>query len=259
MTHAPGDIPIDEPERGGEPADGGLAAPARPASRAARWRRRIGWGLALLALLAVPWWGRAAMQRLDFFHVRAVDVQGTRFLDPAVIVRQLQVDTLHSIWDELEPLERRIRELPQVQSVTVRRRLPGTLLVEVEERVPVAFVATGSGLEVRDEDGRVLPIDPSRVTLDLPVLAAPDSAVLQLLGDLREREPALYRRVSHVSRSDAGELRLRLFSTTVRAPSQVTARRLSDILLVEAELARRRQRAAELDLRFRDQVIARLQ
>ena len=255
MTRAP----VDEPEHpaGGEAA--GSAPVARRVGRGARWRRRLAWGLALLVLLAVPWWGRAALQRLDFFHVRAVDVQGTRFLDPAVVVRQLHVDTLHSIWDELEPLERRLRELPQVQDVTVRRRLPGTLLVEVEEHEPVAFVTTGTGLEVRDADGRVLPIDPSRVPVDLPVITSPDSAVLQLLGDLRERAPALYRRVSHVSRSDAGELRLRLFSTTVRASSDVTARRLSDILLVEAELARRRQRAAELDLRFRDQVIARLQ
>jgi hypothetical protein len=39
----------------------------------------------------------------------------------------------------------------------------------------------------------------------------------------------------------------------------VTARRLAEIYPVEGDLARRRARVAELDLRYRDQVIARLQ
>jgi hypothetical protein len=39
----------------------------------------------------------------------------------------------------------------------------------------------------------------------------------------------------------------------------ITVERLGDILPVEADLARRQARVAELDLRYRDQVIARLQ
>jgi cell division protein FtsQ len=39
----------------------------------------------------------------------------------------------------------------------------------------------------------------------------------------------------------------------------VSVERLSDILPVEADLARRQARAVELDLRYRDQVIARVQ
>jgi len=39
----------------------------------------------------------------------------------------------------------------------------------------------------------------------------------------------------------------------------VTPERLAEIFPVEADLARRQARVAELDLRFRDQVIARLQ
>jgi cell division protein FtsQ len=46
---------------------------------------------------------------------------------------------------------------------------------------------------------------------------------------------------------------------TVRLSPDVTVGRLADLLPVEDELARRRVRVAEIDLRFRDQVIARLQ
>jgi cell division protein FtsQ len=43
----------------------------------------------------------------------------------------------------------------------------------------------------------------------------------------------------------------------VRATPEVTVDRFKDILPVEADLARNRLRAVELDLRFRNQVIAR--
>jgi cell division protein FtsQ len=45
----------------------------------------------------------------------------------------------------------------------------------------------------------------------------------------------------------------------VRAMTNVTVGRLTEIYPVEEDLARRQRRAAELDLRYRDQVIARLQ
>jgi hypothetical protein len=41
--------------------------------------------------------------------------------------------------------------------------------------------------------------------------------------------------------------------------ADVTVSRLADIFPVEHDLARRQARVAEIDLRYRDQVIARLQ
>jgi hypothetical protein len=45
----------------------------------------------------------------------------------------------------------------------------------------------------------------------------------------------------------------------VRASMGVSVSRLADIFPVESDLMRRRANVAELDLRYRDQVIARLQ
>jgi cell division protein FtsQ len=211
-----------------------------------------------MAVVAVPWWGKAGLQRLDFFHVRAVEVVGTRYLDPSVVVQRLEVDTLHSVWNELAPLAQRLRTHPLIRDVEVGRRLPGTLVVTVTERTPVAFVATADGLQVSDAEGNVLPIDPSRHTLDLPVLTAPDTSVLRLLDELRTSHSGLYARLSDVRREPPHELSFQLYTTTIRARADVSAQRLADIQLVEADLARRQQHAVELDLRFRDQVIARL-
>lgn len=227
-------------------------------SRALRWGWRVLWGLALVVVVAVPWWGRAALQRLDFFHVRTVEVQGARYLDPAAVVQRLNVDTLQSVWDELAPLAERLRTDPLIRDVALDRRLPGTLVVRLTERTPVAFVATGNGLQLRDEEGNVLPIDPNRTPVDLPVLASPDTAVLRLLGELQTAQPEFYARLSEVQHAGQNELIFRLYSTTVRTSSDVNAQRFGELKLVEDDLAQREQRAVELDLRFRDQVIARL-
>ena len=68
--------------------------------------------------------------------------------------------------------------------------------------------------------------------------------------------------VRRASRGGAVFLLLRLTEQPPRdilAATDVTAERLSDVVPVEQDLSRRNLRAAELDLRFRDQVVARLQ
>jgi cell division protein FtsQ len=146
-----------------------------------------------------------------------------------------------------------------VNDAEIARRLPGTLVITIDERTPVAFVPSPRGLQTLDAAGRALPIDPSTVNVDLPVLARRDTTILRFLGELREQAPRLYARVSAARRASRGEMVLELGDVNVRAMSDVTVERLADILPVEADLVRRQARVAELDLRYRDQVIARLQ
>ena len=92
------------------------------------------------------------------------------------------------------------------------------------------------------------------------VRALPILAVLALLTSLRAENPMLYRRISEISRDGRDAVVLRLNPPLrVRAPMGVSVARLADIFPVESDLIRRRANVAELDLRYRDQVIARLQ
>jgi cell division protein FtsQ len=224
-----------------------------------RWRGRALIAGGLLVLAAIPWWGPRVLAEMSFFRLRRVHVVGTRYVRADSIVSLLRLDTTRSVWDDTDELEARARTHPQVTDVAISRRMPGTLVVAITERVPVAFVPTARGLEPLDAAGRALPIDPSRVNVDLPVVARRDTAVLRLLGELRDRSPQMYERVSAARRARRGEIVLEMGSLNVRAMADVTVERLSDIVPVEADLARRQARAAELDLRYRDQVIARLQ
>jgi hypothetical protein len=86
-----------------------------------------------------------------------------------------------------------------------------------------------------------------------------DTALLRLLGAMRTEMPTLYARVSMVRRAGRDELILQLKTEPVRAMQDVTLERLADLEPVEADLARKQLRVSEIDLRYRDQVIARLQ
>jgi cell division protein FtsQ len=196
---------------------------------------------------------------MSFFRLRRVQVVGARYVPADTIVTLLGVDTTRSIWDDTDELAARVHKHPQVSDVDIARRMPGTLVVTISERVPVAFVPSARGLQPHDAAGRTLSIDPSRVNVDLPILARRDTTVLRVLGELRERSPQLYERVSAARRVGRHELLLELGTVNVRTMGDVTVDRLADIVPVEADLMRRQARVLELDLRYRDQVIARLQ
>lgn len=225
------------------------------------WRRRLRRVVRitlLLAIVASPWWGRAVLQRMDFFRVRRVELRGVRYALPDEIVSRLRVDTTASIWDDVSPLEARVTEHPQVREVRIRRKLPGTLVVFVTENPPVALVSSARGLVVTDAAGDSLPVDPTAMDVDLPVLASRDTLLLRLLGEVQLEEPALFARVSEAGRTSRGELVFHLPEYRILADADVTAARLAEVLPVELDLARRAWRAAEIDVRYRDQVIVRL-
>ena len=242
-------------------------SPAAPAAAPGKWRRRFRAAVFLSSsffILSSYFWTRPVLRRLAFFRVRRVEVLGVRYANPAEIVSRLRVDSTASIWDEAGPLEDRVGRLPWVKEVHIARKLPGTLVVQVTENPPVAFVpsgAAGGGLVTVDRSGRTLPVDPTATTVDLPVLRARDTTALRVLGEVREALPALFARIGDVRRTPTGDLAIRLTAPAPRlvlASANLSVDRLSEIVPVEADLARRHVAATELDLRYRDQVVVRV-
>jgi len=231
-----------------------------PLSDVSRGRLRIASiATAAIIVIASPWWARFIASQLSFFRVRRVEIVGVRYVAPNDILARLRVDTTRSVWDDPTPLEQRVAAHPQVGSVSIRRKLPGTLVVSVVENMPIAMVSTEKGFLVFDERGRQLPLDPSRVAVDLPIASRRDTALFALLARVRAERPRLFARLSDVTRTSDREVLIHFEGLPVRAMLDVTPDRLAEIFPVEADLAKRQARVAELDLRFRDQVIARLQ
>ena len=255
----------DKPVGGGESPAGGRS---RALTGRLRWLTPAAVALALLVVLLIPLWAPLILRQLSFFRVRRVEVTGVRYIEAREILERLRTDTSASVWDATEPLVARVLTHPLVRDVEIDRKLPGTLVVRLVEHAPVALVATPNGFRAYDERGVALPIDLTVADVNAPIMARVDTALLRLLGDARLAAPGLYARLIEVRREPApaaptlrasgGDVVFLLDSVPVRATADITLQRLADIELVERDLARRRLRAAELDLRYRDQVIARL-
>jgi len=239
---------------------------------------RPGWkilGALLLigVIMAAAWGARAAARQMAFFRVRAVEIRGVRYIQPNEVVSRLRIDTVASLWDDLEPYRQRVMRHPQVSDVRITRRMPGTLVVTIRENLPVALVQTTAGLLPYDSLGKQLPINPARMNLDLPIVATTDPVLLKFVGAIRAAEPRMFARIEEVRRTGRDEILLTLSSGArvagvaapqsrtlrVRVPVGLSVERLADIFPVETDLARRQVQVGELDLRYRDQVIARLQ
>jgi cell division protein FtsQ len=216
-------------------------------------------GIGLLFLAGSPFWLPLLMRRMAFFRVRRVEILGAHYIAPGDLLARIHVDTTTSVWDPTAPIVARVLRHPAVQTVEVRRQLPGTLVIEISERAPVALVAAPGGLKVYDARGVALPVDPASVSVDAPVLMARDTTVLRLLGAMQQQMPLLYARLTTVRRAGRDEIILQFKSAPVRAMQDVTLERLAEVEPVEADLSRKQLRVAEIDLRYRDQVIARLQ
>jgi cell division septal protein FtsQ len=228
-------------------------------------------------IMAAGYGVRTAGREMAFFRIRKVEIRGARYLSSTDIITRLKVDTLASLWDDLEPYRERVRHHPQVRDVKVSRRLPGTLVVSITENPPVALIQTSTGLLPYDSLGKQLPIDPARTSLDLPIVATRDPVLLKLVGAIRAAEPRVFARIDEVRRTGRDEILLTLSRSPdstghagesptaasralrVRVPIGLSVDRLADIFPVESDLARRQLHVDELDLRYRDQVIARLQ
>ena len=225
----------------------------------------IGWGLSW-AVPLVP----GALARVDWFRVRALRVEGVRYLTAADVERAAAVPAHANLWDDVAPVAARVRALTMVKEVRVSRRLPGTLVVSVQERRPVGLLPTPT-LEPVDEDGRRLPLDPALHRLDLPVIRAgrptrgpPASAAIAAAtreaARLAEADPEFWGGVSVVTAEGSRDVTLEWGDAPVRLLFRIPLAQLHirEAMAVLADATDRGGAAPTvIDLRFADQVVVR--
>lgn len=214
-----------------------------------------------------------AMASMETFKVTEVQVRGLRHLQRDEVMAILGVHAGTSVWVDTAPLEESLREHTLVKDARIERQLPGTLVVDVVERRPVALVPTPT-LEAVDDEGVRLPVDPSQVRLDLPVLLVderpaqgarflPDHTrqLLAVVGRLQAADTAFLQRVSEVGWNDDGSVIARWSEPRVDflLRTDTSARRLREGFAVLADAVARQPDSAPtfVDLRYADQVVVR--
>ncbi len=161
---------------------------------------------------------------------------------------------------DLQAVRERLERLPWVRRATVKRLLPSTLLVRLEEHRPAALWRGPEGLRLIGTEGEAIPIEDLRAFRDLPLLhGAGAPARLPALHRLLRSEPELARRVTGAAW--IGDRRWDLFvdgRTTVRLPER-EAEKAWRLLAREERRSRLLERAIDaVDLRNPDWIVLRL-
>ncbi len=220
-------------------------------------------------------WGRQLLTRISFFDARRIEVVGTRLVAPDSVMIMAAIGRARSVWEDFTPEERRLSIHPLIEEARVLRSGLHSLRIVVREVEPLAFVGIPELRPVRG-DGTVLPIDPSSVSLDLPVLTTPaeleENSVrlrdgparqaLQIFAKLRALDPGLAAIVSDFELAEPEGLTANLDPsqparrvTLPRAIDEMLVRRLRATL---ADLRSRRVDAAVLEARYADQVVVKI-
>lgn len=162
------------------------------AGLAASFARIVGWSLGglcgVLLLGAVSLGlihGYRALTSLEHFAVTSVEVSGNRQLSTAEILNLSGIVVGGSILKvSLAEVNSRILRSPWVESVTVRRVLPGGVFIRVEEREPFFWIQQAGVLYYADRFAApIVPVELGRF-VSLPTLlveegARPDRSAMQ--------------------------------------------------------------------------------
>lgn len=217
--------------------------------------RRRALALAVLALVLVVL-SPHLLRRLEFFRIRRVEISGIHYLEAAKVVAALQLPRSASIFDDLTPVERRVRALPGVVEAELGRRAPGTLRVMLREAAPVALTPRGDRLALVDARAEVLPFDPLASAPDLPVLIGGGELVAGALARARDYAPDLFSRIDSAWRVGP-DVVFEVDGRWLWFRPQFTAEDIRAVTAVEETLARQGRQFQELDGRFTGQVVVR--
>jgi len=239
---------------------------ARPIWRAARVL------VVLAALVGTGYWIGQAATDLSWLRVRHISVHGNQRVQPGEVLELLDgLRGANLLTVDLGHWRTRLFASAWIADATLRRRLPGTIDVEIRERVPAGIARVGTTLLLVDAGGQVVDeYGPRYEDCDLPIIdglvadaravppkidRARGQLVFRLLADLRTR-PDLAKRVSQVDVQDAHDVHVILDgdSAVIRLGDAQFVERLDSYVGLQAELRRSVPDIDYVDLRFGERV-----
>jgi cell division protein FtsQ len=219
----------------------------------------------------------------ELLTLRAVQIEGCRHADARKLEAIIRSDFSSNILRiDLQRLRARLELEPWVRRVEIRRVLPATLVVQIQERVPSVIADIGGNLELLDDEGYLLDhYDTADGKLDAPVfsgLRGDDAAAykvfqevnssrvrigVQLLAELAAGSAELSRALSEIDLADPANIKVLLVNDTavVSLGDHDFLKRLqmfTSNMNQYNELRAQGKDISEVDLRFDSQIVYRL-
>ena len=194
---------------------GRVKTPRKAARRWTGWvRPLVKWTLVVGILGYATGRALALVTEAPALRISHVAVQGTRQLARAeVLARVRALEGQNIVRADLDAARRRLLGSPWIADATLRRQLPSTIEIAIDEREPVGLARLGrGGLHLIADDGTVLgPYGPAEAAVDLPIVdgltpvAGRAASGLAPTGIPAQVDPARAELVAQVVRDLRGE------------------------------------------------------
>jgi cell division protein FtsQ len=240
---------------------------ARTVLRGLTW---VGLHAGVLGAVALTaWGGHRYLTGSDRFLIRRVLVSGGGYA-PEQAIRQVTDGYIRKniFTADLEALQEKLVAQPWIKTAHAKRRIPDTLLIQIEERVPEVLIRIGDSLYLADGEGTVLDrFGPEYADYDFPILTGLDRAGRDtlrrkiragaaLVNYLYRARSELADQVSEVdvSRDDRFEVRLSDGSAPLRIGPDTFGLNLENYLAVRNYIAANYKGVEYVDLRWKDRI-----
>ena len=190
--------------------------------------------------------------------LRHIHVRGRSHIEKETLLSalDLQLDTpIFSV--DLHALHRRVSDIGWVRNVVIERRLPGTIYIILEERMPLALMQNNSTHQLIDATGEIIDGADPRDFTHLKVVAGGNAAAnaAPILAALRT-EPELFSEVWAISFQSERRWDVHLKNgMEIRLPETDPISAWSRLAVIDREKAIINRDLAVIDMRLPKQLI----
>ena len=192
------------------------------------------------------------------FIVKDILVTGRKQVSAEELLESLSVKQGMPIFGfNIADAEQSLSNIPWVQSATISRRLPNTIVVQLQERAPAALWQHDKKIFLIDKDGTVLSASDLDQWHQLPLVvgSGAEKNVTQLLGFL-QAEPAIATEFVSAVRIENRRWDLHLKNdVTVKLPEQDTELALSRLAALTKDKNILARNIASIDLRQPERIM----
>jgi cell division protein FtsQ len=232
--------------------------------------------LVFLVVLSLMASFRSYLLRSPKFAIGVKEIQGLRHLSESQVLlklKEIEQQNPNFFALDLGALRKSVELLPWVKAATVQRVWPDRLMIQVTERVPIAFARIDDSTQLVDEEGVLLESKSEGLpNFDFPVLMGLESGFetellarnrkrielyRRLMRELDENGAGLSHDLSEVHLQDAGNVSIVLNDDTVlvHIGADHFQHRFRRYLAMSRDIKQKYRLVESVDLRFENQVL----
>lgn len=195
------------------------------------------------------------------FSVRQVTINGRNHLAIDKLKTALNIEYGDNILlESAHDIQSRINEIDWVKSASVRIVLPERVIINLEERIPIALYKNNDNLFLVDGEGVLIQTDNFSDFIDLPIISG-DNAHLYIadLLDILQSQPEMFSKVSSINMVRRNRWNINFFNgMEVLLPEKQTLQAWQQLADLQEKQKIMNRAVSHIDMRIPGRVVFRV-